>query len=143
MARLLMPNTLEIAESNWIETIWQQPVQRGFWIYNVPAMNTRGGHRHHSCQMVLHCVTGSVNIYVQTPAIDQYFTLNSPDQYLFVDPHDWRLMHRFSPDAILTVFASKPFETTIYYEQAYRPFDSHQLETGNADPLIRPDTTVG
>lgn len=142
MARLLIPNTHEIAESNWIETIWQHPVQRVFWIYNVPATDMRGGHRHHSCQMVLHCLTGSASIYVQTPAMDQYFTLDSPDQYLFLDPHDWRLMHHFSPDALLMVFASKPFETTIYYEQPYRRFNSHQIATGNADSLIRPDTTV-
>jgi len=66
-------------------------------------------------------VSGTVTVYVQTPTADQQFTLNSANQYLFLDPHDWRLMQVFSADAVLVVFASKPFKTTIYYEQPYRP----------------------
>ena len=145
MARLLTLSTHEMAQSNWIETAWQQPVQRVFWMYGVPATAWRGGHRHHSCRMVLQCVTGSVAVYVQTPTTDQYFTLDSSDGYLFLDPQDWRLMHRFSPDALLIVFASKPFETTIYYEQPYRSFDLDQVVTATvtAERLTRPDTAAG
>lgn len=129
MAHLLTLNTHEMAESEWIKAIWQQPVQRIFWIYAVPPTGSRGGHRHHSCRMVLHCLRGSVDVYVQTPATDQEFTLNGASQYLFLDAHDWRLMHRFSPDALLMVFASKPFETTIYYDTPYRTLTGNRAET--------------
>jgi hypothetical protein len=91
--------------------------------------------------MVLHCLLGSVEVYVQTPTTDQYFRLDSAAQYLFLDPHDWRLMHRFSPEARLMVFASKPFETTLYYEQPYRPLNQGVLLT--AERLPRPDTAAG
>ncbi len=70
--------------------------------------------------MVLHCIKGSVNVYVQTPTADQQFTLNAADLYLFLEADDWRLMQQFSDDAMLVAFASKPFETTVYYEQPYR-----------------------
>ncbi|GAB2567430.1 sugar 3,4-ketoisomerase [Spirosoma areae] len=133
MARLLTPGTRELAESDWIQAIWQQPVERIFWIYGVPPTDSRGGHRHHSCQMVLHCLRGSVDVYVQTPAIDQQFTLESASQYLFLDAHDWRLMQRFSPDAVLMVFASKPFETTIYYEPPYRTVNLNQVATATRE----------
>ena len=79
--------------------------------------------------MVLHCIAGSVDVYVQTPTTDQHFTLASADDYLFLDAQDWRLMHRFSPDALLMVFASKPFETTIYYESPYRPVNLRSVTT--------------
>ncbi len=121
MPQLIYRPEGEPAESAWIEAIWQQPVQRVFWIYGVPDEHERGGHRHKSCQMALHCVTGSVEVYVQTPEGDQNFALTMPDHYLFLDAHDWRLMHTFSPDAVLMVFASKPFHSTVYYEQPYRP----------------------
>jgi|GEM_PF-1406196 len=133
MAQLISRLTDEFSESDWIETIWQLPVQRIFWIYAVPNENARGGHRHHSCHMVLHCVSGTVTVYVQTPTADQQFTLDSANQYLFVGPDDWRLMQQFSDDAMLVVFASKPFETTIYYEQPYRP-----IPVGD-QPRITPD----
>ncbi len=129
MARLIPHRASEMAESAWIETVWQQPIQRLFWIYGVRGTDSRGGHRHHSCSMVLHCVAGSVDVYVQTPTTDQHFTLNSADDYLFLDAQDWRLMHRFSPDALLMVFASKPFETTIYYESPYRPVNLRSVTT--------------
>ena len=144
MARLLILSVHETAEPTWIESIWQQPVQRIFWVYGVPPTESRGGHHHHSCRMVLHCVKGSVDVYVQTPTTEQCFTLDSSDQFLFLDAQDWRLMHRFSPDAMLIVFASKPFETTIYYEQPYRSVNLNQVVTAalTADQLTRPDITA-
>lgn len=123
MAQLIIPNEntgSDRAELAWIEQRWQQPVQRVFWLSKVPQHVSRGGHHHRSCRMILHCVTGSVKVYVQTPKMDQYFTLNSTQQYLSVDAQDWRLMYQFSADALLVVFADKPFETTVYIDPPYR-----------------------
>ena len=110
----------ETVELAWIEMRWQRPVQRIFWIYNVSHYSSRGGHHHRSCRMVLQCITGSVDVYVQTPKVDQHFTLNSTNQYLFLDAQDWRLMYQFSTDARLVIFADKSFETTIYIDSPYR-----------------------
>ena len=122
MAQLITrdQNNDEIEGTAWVETIWQRPVQRVFWIYDVPYHTSRGGHHHQSCQMVLHCIVGSVEVYVQTSEGDQHFTLDSNRQYLFLDALDWRLMHRFSTDAILVVLADKSFKTTVYIDQSYR-----------------------
>ncbi len=110
----------KIAELDWIRTIWQRPVQRLFWIYDVPNDGLRGAHHHETCRMILQCVVGSVEVYVQTPKEDHHFTLKVNNQYLFLDPQDWRLMHRFSTDAVLVVFADKPYKTTTYLKQPYR-----------------------
>jgi hypothetical protein len=87
----------KVAELDWIRAIWQEPVQRLFWLYNVPDTAVRGGHHHETCRMILQCVAGSVEVYIQTPKEDHHFTLNAKNQYLFLDPEDWRVMHQLVP----------------------------------------------
>ncbi len=70
--------------------------------------------------MVLQCVVGSVEVYVQTARRDYLYRLNSSKEYLFLEALDWRLMQQFSADAVLVVFADKSFETTIYVDSPYR-----------------------
>jgi hypothetical protein len=121
MPQLITRDHNEITDLSWIETIWQQPVQRLFWLYNVPHHCLRGNHRHQKCRMVLHCVVGSVDVYVQTPEGDCRYTLSSNNEYLFLEAEDWRLMHQFSVNAMLVVFADRSFRSTIYFDQPYRP----------------------
>lgn len=121
MPQLMTREHSESADLSWIETIWQQPVQRIFWIYGVPHHSSRGGHHHQTCRMVLQCVVGSVEVCVQTAERDCLYRLNSSSQYLFLEALDWRLMQQFSVDAVLVVFADKSFETTVYLDSPYRP----------------------
>jgi hypothetical protein len=74
--------------------------------------------------MVLQCVVGSVEVYVQTPEGDCLYRLNSGNEYLFLEALDWRLMQKFSTDVVLVVFADKSFEKTIYFDSPYRPVNS-------------------
>lgn len=121
MPQLITRDQIDNADLTWIETIWQQPIQRVFWIYNVPLNSARGGHRHQSCRMILQCVVGSVGVYVQTQNEEYRFTLNSATNYLLLEARDWRLMHQFSANAVLVVYAEKPFETTEYLNHPYHP----------------------
>ena len=124
MPQLITRDHNEITDLSWIETIWQQPVQRLFWMYDVPPPSSRGGHHHQTCRMVLHCLVGAVDVYVQTPEGDCTYTLNSRNQYLFLEAKDWRLMRQFSVDAVLIVLADKSFETTVYIDQPYHFINS-------------------
>jgi hypothetical protein len=54
--------------------------------------------------------------------------LNSGNEYLFLEALDWRLMQRFSTDAVLVVFADKSFEKTVYVDSPYRPVNSGSAE---------------
>lgn len=120
MAHLVNGTAGDAANLAWIEAIWQRSIQRAFWIYDVPVGQTRGGHCHNTCQMVLQCVVGSVSVYVQTPDGNEYFVLDSMHKYLFLAARDWRLMYEFSPDALLMVISDKTYEETIYIEEPYR-----------------------
>lgn len=130
MPQLITREHGESADLSWIEAIWQRPVQRIFWMYGVPRYGSRGGHHHQTCQMVLQCVVGSVEVYVQTAERDYVYRLNSSNQYLLLEALDWRLMHQFSADAVLVVFADKPFETTIYVDSPYRLVNSTSTKSG-------------
>ncbi len=121
MAQLTTFSNLPVDDLSWLQTYWGKAPQRLFWIYQVAAQQSRGGHRHTSGQMVLRCVVGSVKIYVQTPQQDQWYTLDDPTTCLFANPEDWRLMYDFSPDAILLVVAEEHFSRTDYIDDPYRP----------------------
>ena len=120
MAHLVTGAVSDTANLSWIEAIWQHPILRAFWIYDVPPGQTRGGHRHNSSQMVLQCVVGSVSIYVQTPDGDEHFVLDSMHNYLFLAARDWRLMYEFSPDALLMIITDRTYEETTYIDKPYR-----------------------
>ncbi len=124
MPQLITREPNKSADLAWIEAIWQRPIQRIFWMYGVPHYDLRGGHHHQTCRMVLQCVVGSVEVYVQTAEGDCLYRLNSGNEYLFLEALDWRLMQQFSTDAVLVVFADKSFEKTIYVDSPYRPVNS-------------------
>ena len=121
MPQLVYRSVPENPDLTWLESRWKSTVQRSFTIYNVPEGTVRGGHRHQFCQMALVCLAGSVDVYVQTPTEEFTYHLRSPEQFLLLDPHDWRLMHTFSNDAVLLVLADRPYQDTVYIDQAYRP----------------------
>jgi hypothetical protein len=131
MPQLITREHNQSADVSWIEAIWQRPIQRIFWMYGVPQQRSRGGHHHQTCRMVLQCVVGSVEVYVQTADRDYTYTLNSSNGYLFLEALDWRLMQQFSSNAMLVVFADKPFETTIYVDLPHRPRTAAQQSLVN------------
>jgi hypothetical protein len=132
VARLIIDRQKK-ADLTWISAEWQQPIERIFWIKHVCCGSTRGGHHHQKdCKMVLHCPVGSVKIYVQTLEADHDYTLNSENQYLFLDGQDWRLMHHFSEDAILSVLVNMSFAATAYIDQPYRTVEYLREENSEA-----------
>lgn len=130
MAQFIIYPTENPSDLSWISQKWQQPIQRIFWLTDVPSHSIRGGHRHQAeCQMVLHCPVGRVEIYVQTPEKDQIYTLKASDEFLFLEGSDWRSMQAFSTNSILTVLTSHSFETTQYVDQPYRAVAVKEVET--------------
>ena len=130
MAQFVVRSEENPSDLTWISQKWRQPIQRIFWLNDVPSYSIRGGHRHQpECQMVLHCPVGRVTIYVQTPKQDHVYTLKANDEYLFLDGNDWRSMEAFSSNAVLTVLTSHSYEATIYVNQSYRPVRHWHIST--------------
>ena len=93
-------------------------IARVFYIYGVDD-SKRGGHRHLKTRQAAICIQGSCTIYNNDGNSEVDIILNSPDKCLIIEPNNWHIMHNFSEDAILLVFASQPYLIEDYIFEPY------------------------
>lgn len=93
-------------------------IKRIFYIYGVDE-SVRGGHRHYTTIQAAVCVQGKCTIYNNNGMAKELFVLDTPSKCLIILPEDWHQMYNFSPDAILMVLASTPFDATDYIYSEY------------------------
>lgn len=88
--------------------------KRFFAVYEVPSTETRGEHAHRKCHQFLICLAGSVMVLVDDGANRAQVRLDDPGLGLYVPPMVWGTQYGHSPDAILAVLASDPYESDDY-----------------------------
>lgn len=88
--------------------------QRTFVVYDVPSRDVRGEHAHRECEQLLVCLRGSVTALVDDGRDRRELVLDSPDQGLYVPAMVWGTQYRYSNDAVLLVYASRPYEDADY-----------------------------
>ena len=90
------------------------PVQRVFWITDVPEGKVRGGHAHWTCDEAVFAVTGSFEIEVDDGS--QHFTtrLSSPERGLTIPAGVWCELRDFAPGTVCVVMASQPYDASGY-----------------------------
>jgi UDP-2-acetamido-3-amino-2,3-dideoxy-glucuronate N-acetyltransferase len=88
--------------------------QRTFLVYDVPTTDVRGEHAHRRCEQLLVCVHGSVACVVDDGSRRQEVVLDTPTSALYVPPMTWGTQYRYSPDAVLLVLASHPYDASDY-----------------------------
>lgn len=94
--------------------------KRYFLVYNVPSKETRGEHAHKECHQFLVCVHGSLSVLVDDGVSRAEIFLDSPTLGLYMPPMVWGVQYKYSPDAVLLVFASHEYDPDDYirnYEQ--------------------------
>ena len=89
-------------------------IKRIYYLTNVKEDILRGKHSHKALHQVLICVNGSVTIKVDNTKETQEFVLNNPREGLYIGPHVWREMYRFSEGAVLLVLASERYDESDY-----------------------------
>jgi len=92
-------------------------IKRVFYI--IEGSQRRGGHRHHQTRQAMICMKGSVDVYMNNGQVEETISLTRPNQCLIIEPEDWHHMENFSPDAVLLVFASAPFDKLDYITEPY------------------------
>lgn len=95
--------------------------KRYFMVFNVPSEKTRGEHAHHVCQQFLICVKGRCSVMVDDGQQRMEVMLDSPDTGIYLPPMVWGTQYKYSPDAILLVFASHAYDPADYVRD-YREF---------------------
>lgn len=84
------------------------PLQRVFFIFDVPPEQSRAGHMT-TCQQLVIALQGSCQVAAVQNGAEQAFQLTSPTQALYVPAGVWLKLHRFSPGALLAVAADGPY----------------------------------
>ncbi len=102
-----------------IENVFPFEMKRIFYIYGVDD-SERGGHRHHKTVQVAICLQGSCEIFCDNGEEKSHYLLDKPSKGLLLLPEDWHKMYNFTPDAILMVVASEPFDEADYI---FKPYD--------------------
>lgn len=90
------------------------PPHRYFLVFDVPGKDVRGEHAHRACAQFMVCVRGSISVVVDNGTTSEEIVLDRPDLGLFVPPMIWAVQYRYSPDAMLLVLASHPYDAADY-----------------------------
>lgn len=89
-------------------------IKRVFYTYNVPSKDVRGEHAHKKCEQFLVAVNGSLSVIVDNGKCREEFLLNSPSIGLYVPAGCWGIQYKHSPDSVLMVLASLPYDKDDY-----------------------------
>lgn len=110
-------------------------VRRTFFVHGVPSSEVRGEHAHRECHQFLVCTHGSVSVVVDDGHNRAEAVLDRPTVGLYVPPMVWASEYRFTSDAVLTVFASHPYDPDDYlrtYDDFLAALGSHGDQPGGA-----------
>lgn len=88
--------------------------KRYFMVFDVPSKETRGEHAHRVCHQFLICVRGSCTVLADDGESRAEVLLDSPDKGIYLPPMVWGVQYKYSPDALLLVFASHHYDATDY-----------------------------
>jgi hypothetical protein len=90
------------------------PVRRVFYLYDIPAGESRGAHAHKECHQFLIAASGSFEVMVSDGRSEKIFSLNQPHIGLHIPPGIWAAERNFSSGAICLVLASQDYDEADY-----------------------------
>lgn len=89
-------------------------IRRLFFVYGVPTRKVRGEHAHRALHQFLTCVHGSCHVIVDDGRQRDEIVLDDPAVGLHIPPMVWSIQYKYSPDAVLAVAASAPYDPYDY-----------------------------
>lgn len=97
------------------------PIERAFWIYNVPEGSERGGHAHRTCSEILFAISGSFDVDLVYGEERKTVHLANPSDGLIIRPMVWCRLYNFSSDFVGLCLASQKY-TPEGYVNSYEQF---------------------
>lgn len=88
--------------------------RRYFLVFDVPGKHVRGEHAHRRCHQFLVAARGSVALVVDDGTTSEEIALDDPSIGVYIPPMVWGIQYRYSPDALLLVLASDPYDPADY-----------------------------
>jgi dTDP-4-dehydrorhamnose 3,5-epimerase-like enzyme len=102
-------------------------IRRVFYIYDVPGGETRGGHAHKECWIVLVAVAGSLTVRLTDGENEKVIQLNRSNRGVLIPPGVWDTMHDFTTGTVCVAFASHQYEEEDYIRD-YDEFIAYRTE---------------
>lgn len=90
------------------------PIERVYYLYDVPAGAMRAGHAHLALHQLLIPLSGSFDVRLHNGSQEEVHTLNRPNIGLYIGPMTWRELENFSSGAVCLVLASTPYDEADY-----------------------------
>jgi hypothetical protein len=89
-------------------------VKRVFYLYDIPAGESRGAHSHKECHQLLVAASGSFEVMVDDGINKKTITLNRPYFGLHIPPGIWAHELNFSAGAICLALTSHLYDANDY-----------------------------
>tara|TARA_B100001248_G_C27394710_1_gene464709 strand:+ start:1961 stop:2389 length:429 start_codon:yes stop_codon:yes gene_type:complete len=90
-------------------------IKRVFWIYDVPAGETRGSHANKKINEVIIALSGSFDVIIKDHNDQKKsYNLSHPSEGLYLPQLTWRGIENFSTNSVCLIVAS-----TLYNQQDY------------------------
>ena len=97
------------------------PINRVFYLYDIPGGESRGAHAHIECHQFLVAASGSFDVMVDDGKKKKIFSLNRPYLGLHIPPGIWAEEFNFSSGGICLVLASHCYNEMDYI-RSYNEF---------------------
>ena len=89
-------------------------IKRVYFLYDVPSGAERGGHAHIEQEECIIAVSGSFEVVLNDGDTEKVFTLNKPNEGLYVTKNTWRELRNFSSGSVCLVVSSGEFDEADY-----------------------------
>jgi len=104
------------------------PIQRVYYLYDVPGGAERGGHAHKALHQLIIAISGSFDIHLDDGSAKKTIHMNRSYNGLYVCPMIWREIDNFSSGAVCMVLASEYYDELDYY-RSYDAFTTDARKT--------------
>jgi WxcM-like, C-terminal len=137
----------EIAGDNGRLVVAEKPAglpfaaTRIFTLMDIPQAEMRGTHAHRQCEQFLICMRGSVTAVVDDGTLSRELILNRPTVGLYMPALTWGAQYNYSPDAVLVVLASDPYDAADYiedYNEFLKLVKAEARNTAHTSPVAEP-----
>lgn len=103
------------------------PIERVYFVYDVPAGVSRGGHAHKKLHQLLIATSGSFDVTLDDGNEKKIFHLNRPYKGLYISPGTWRTLNNFSSGSVCLVLTSAYYDEEDYIRN-YKQFKAFKRD---------------
>jgi hypothetical protein len=89
-------------------------IKRVFYLYDIPAGESRGAHAHKVCHQFLIAASGSFEVLLNDGRTERIIQLNRPFYGLHIPPRIWASEINFSSGSICLVLTSHRYDSDDY-----------------------------